>query len=79
MPNKAVSGYTQVPVTAPDLRDLRFSALDEAASQFQASVSYRVRDTLGAIRAVRTLSQVVGAYPVSGAAILSAVNTAEGT
>lgn len=77
MPSKSVAGWTQVPVVAADLMEIRYTRLDSSTNQIL--VTYEVKDSLGAVRQIATLSQQVGTYPVSAAAILSSINTAQGT
>lgn len=81
MPNKTVPGYTQVPVAAADILRVTHDRLSADGSVTQVTVTYQVRDNVGAgaVRAVREHSLQAGAYPVSGASVLSAVNTLEGT
>jgi hypothetical protein len=78
MPNKAVS-YTQVPVVAADIREIRYARL--SATLMQLSATYEVKDSLGAVRNLDAYSQQVAlaSYPVAMATILSAINTAQGT
>jgi hypothetical protein len=78
MPSKSVAGWTQVPVTAAELQEIRYARLN-AGSANQLMVTYEIKDSLGAVRQIATLSQQVGTYPVSAAAILSSINTAQGT
>jgi len=79
MPNKAVAGWTQVPVTAAELMEIRYTRLDGGGSVNQLTVTYEIKDSLGAVRQIATLSQQVGTYPISAAAILSSINTVQGT
>lgn len=81
MANKTVPGYTQVPVAAGDILRVVHVRLNASGSITQITVEYQVRDDVGggAVRGLRTLSFQGGAYPASGASILSACNTAEGT
>ena len=76
MPTKAVS-WTQQPVVLGDLIYLHFDR--GAAGAFTATAQYEVRDEGGAIRFVKSLTAAVGAWPANLNAILSAINTAEGT
>ena len=75
MPTKSVS-WTQQPILATDLQSIHY---DRTASGYSATVVYEVRDQLGAIRFVKSLSQAVASYPSTLTAILAAINTAEGT
>jgi hypothetical protein len=78
MPNKAVT-YTQIPVAATDVREVRYVRV--SSTQMAISAVYEIKDTLGAIRSVDTHTQQIAlaSYPVAMAAILSAINTAQGT
>jgi hypothetical protein len=79
MPNKAVSGWTQVPVTAAMLQSIRYDRLNPTGTQNNLTVTYEIQDSLGAVRQIATLSQQVASYPISVANILSSINTAQGT
>lgn len=79
MANKAVPGWTQVPVTADMLQKITYDRLNATGTQNNLTVDYEIRDTLGAVRQIATLSQQVGSYPISIAAILSSINTVQGT
>jgi len=79
MANKAVPGWTQVPVTAAEITSIRYDRLNSTGTQNQVTVVYDIKDSLGAIRQQGTLSQQVGSYPVTIAAILASINTAQGT
>lgn len=79
MPNKSVPGYTQVPVAAGDILGVKHDRLNEAGTVTQVTIDYQVRDSLGAVRDVNSVSFQAGAYPVSGASIIAACNAAEGT
>lgn len=79
MPNKAISGYTQVPVAAADILQVTHTRLNAAGTTTDVSVTYQVRDTLNAVRFTATLTFQGGAYPTTGAAILAACNAAQGT
>lgn len=79
MPNKTVSGYTQVPVVAANLQSIHYDRLNAAGSANNLTVSYEVKDDTGAVRAVRTLTQQVASYPITAAAVVAAINTQEGT
>ncbi len=78
MPNKAVS-YTQVPVVAADLREIRYAR--QANGTLQLTATYEVKDSIGALRSVDLHSQniALASYPVAVATILAAINTAQGT
>jgi hypothetical protein len=58
--------------------EIRYTRLN-AGSANQLMVTYEVKDSTGAVRQLATLSQQVGTYPVSVAAILVSINTAQGT
>jgi len=77
--NKSVAGWTQVPVTAPDLLAIHYERLNAAGSANNLTVTYEIKDSAGAVRQVATLTQQVASYPISVAAILSSINTAQGT
>lgn len=79
MANKAIPGWTQVPVVVTDLASIHYDRLNLAATSNQITVVYEVRDTLGAVRQTATLSQQVTSYPISLAVILSTINAAQGT
>lgn len=79
MPNRAVPGWTQVPVAAKDIQSIHYDRWNAAGTQNQLTVTYEVLDSTGAVRAVHTLSQAVASYPISIANILSSINTERGT
>lgn len=79
MANKAVPGYTQVPVAAKDIVEVRHTRLNAAGTVTDVAVTYNVRDDLDVVRATRTLSFQGATYPTTGAAIIAACNAAEGT
>lgn len=79
MANKAIAGWTQVPVTAPMIQLVHYDRLNGGGTQNNLTVSYEIQDSTGAVRQLATLSQQVGAYPVSMAAILASINAAQGT
>lgn len=79
MANKSVPGWTQVPVTANEIASIHYDRLNAGGTQNQLTVVYDIKDSLGAVRQQGTLSQQVGSYPVSVAAILTSINTAQGT
>lgn len=79
MPNKAVAAWTQVPVVAANLLSIHYDRLNAAGTANNLTAAYEVMDTVGTVRAVRTLTQQVASYPITAAAILSSINTAEGT
>lgn len=79
MPNKAVAGWTQVPATAADLISIHYDRLNAGATANQITVTYEIRDSLGAVRGTATLSQQVASYPIAAAAILSSINATQGT
>ncbi len=79
MPNITIPGYTQVVVVAADITSLHFDRLNDLGTSLNLTVTFQVKDSLGAVRGVKTIQQQVGAYPVALAAILAACNTANGT
>lgn len=79
MANKAVAGWTQVPVTAAMITSIHYDRLNLAGTANQLTVSYEIQDSLGAIRQTATLSQQVTSYPIAIATILASINTAQGT
>lgn len=79
MANKAVAGWTQVPVTASMLQSIHYDRLNGGGTQNNLTVSYEIQDSTGVVRQLATLSQQVGAYPISVAAILASINAAQGT
>jgi hypothetical protein len=79
MPNKSVPGYTQVPVVAADILRVVHDRLNAAGTITQVTVDYQVRDDASAVRDINSISFQSGAYPASGASIIAACNTAEGT
>lgn len=79
MPNKAIAGWTQVPVTAGDILSIHYDRLSAGGASNQLTAIYEVKDSGGTVRAVKTLSQQVGSYPISVAVILASINAAEGT
>ena len=79
MPNKAVAGWTQVPIVAADILEVTHRRLNDAGTITDVLVTYQVKDSLGAVRFTTSLSFQGGSYPVSGATILSSCNTAQGT
>jgi hypothetical protein len=79
MPNKTVSGWTQVPVLASDILQVTHRRLNAAGTTTDVIVTYQVRDSIGAVRFNANLTFQGGAYPVSGASILAACNAAQGT
>lgn len=78
MPNKSVS-YTQIPVVAADLREIRYAR--QANGTLLLTAAYEVKDSLNVVRSVDTHSQgiALASYPVTIASILSAINAAQGT
>lgn len=79
MPNRSVPGWTQVPVVAADMVRITYDRLNAAGTSCQLTVAYEIKDNLGALRQSLLHTQQVGAYPVTLAAILAAINTAQGT
>ena len=79
MPNKAVPGFTQVPVVAANLRSLFYERLNDTGTQCNLSVVYEVKDDAGVVRAIREDRRQVGAYPVAVNTIVSTINSVEGT
>lgn len=79
MPNKAVSAWTQVPVTAAMLLSIHYDRLNATGTQNNLTVTYEVQDSTGAVRQIATLTQQVASYPISVANILSSVNATQGT
>jgi len=79
LPNKTISGWTQVPVVAANLQVLHYERLNPTGSACNLTVTYEVKDDTGAVRLVKSYSQQVGAYPVAVATIVSSINTVEGT
>lgn len=79
MANKSIAGWTQVPVTASEIVSIHYDRLNGGGTQNNLTVTYEIKDSLGAVRQIATLTQQVGTYPISAAAILSSINTAQGT
>lgn len=79
MPNKAVPGWTQVPVAAGDLLEINYSRTASGSAACSVTAKYEIKDTLGAVRAIATYSAQAVTYPISLATILSTLNTAQGT
>lgn len=79
MPNKSISGWTQVPIVAANLISIHYDRLNSTGSQCNLIVVYEVKDDTGAVRLQKTYSQQVGAYPIAVATIVSSLNTVEGT
>lgn len=77
MPNKTNPSWTEVPFAAQDAAEVHY--IRTGVGVFTLSVVYEVKDSLGAIRGFGTLSQANVAYPVSAAAVVSAINAAKGT
>jgi hypothetical protein len=77
MPTKPVS-WTQQPVVLADIIYLHFDR-GASAGSFVAEARYEVRDETSAVRFVKSISQPVAAWPANLSAILTAINTAEGT
>ena len=77
MPNKTVASWTEVPLVAADILTAHYERT--GAGVYALAVTYEVKDSLGATRSIGSLSQVGVAYPVSAAAMVSAINTAKGT
>lgn len=76
MPNKAIPGFTQVPIVAADILSVHH---DRAAVAINVLIVYQVKDDQGTVRGQRRLLTTTANYPLSGAAALAACNTAEGT
>jgi hypothetical protein len=79
MPNKNVPGYTQVPVVAADILRVTHDRLNAAGTVTQVTVDYQVRDDGDVVRDQNSVSFQAGSYPTSGASIIAACNSAEGT
>jgi hypothetical protein len=79
MPNKTVASWTQVPVTAAELVSIHYDRLNAAGTSNNLTVTYEIKDNAGTVRQTATLMQQVASYPISVAAILSSINTAQGT
>lgn len=79
MPNKVVAAWTQVPIVAANLLSIHYDRLNVGGTSNNMTVVYEVKDDTGAVRAVRSLTQQVASYPITAAAIVAAINTAEGT
>jgi hypothetical protein len=79
MPSKLVAGYTQVPVVAADILRVTHDRLNDAGTVTQVTVDYQVRDDASVVRDVNSVSFQAGSYPTSGASIIAACNSAEGT
>ena len=79
MPNKAVAGWTQVPVTASELMSIHYERLNSGGTANNLTVTYEIKDSLGSVRQIATLTQQVASYPVAASAILTSINTAQGT
>lgn len=79
MPNKAVSGFTQVPVAAKDIVRVTHDRLNAAGTQTNVTVDYQFRDDADVVRGAARITFQSGAYPATGASILAAANAAQGT
>ena len=80
MPNKTVLGYTQVPVAAKDILSVTHDRANDAGTATTVTVRYQVRDDSDVVRnGNRVINFTGGAYPVTGATILSNCNANEGT
>ena len=79
MPNKAIAGWTQVPIIAKDILKESHERANDAGTATQVTVHYQIRDTLDVVRGHGTTSFQSGSYPTSGAVLLAACNTEEGT
>lgn len=79
MPNKAVAGWTQVPVTGSDILRESHDRLNPAGTVTDVTVQYQVRDSLGAVRFTASVTFQSGAYPTAAATLIAACNTAQGT
>lgn len=79
MPNKAVAGWTQIPVTAGDILAIHYDRLAVGGSANQLTAVYEIKDSVGTVRQTASLSQQVGSYPVAIGTILASINSAQGT
>lgn len=79
MANKAVAGWTQVPVLGSDILQETHTRLNAAGTVTDVTVQYQVRDSLGAVRFTASATFQSGAYPTSAATLIAACNTAQGT
>lgn len=77
MPNKTNPAWTEVPLAAGDVLSAHYERTGPGV--FSLVVTYEVKDSLGAVRSVGSLSQVGVAYPVAAVAVVAAINTAKGT
>jgi hypothetical protein len=76
--NKAIPGWTQVPVTADDILSAQHDRI-VGTTTLNVLIVYQIKDTLGAVRGQRRVTTTVTGYPLSGAAALALCNTQEGT
>jgi hypothetical protein len=79
MANKTVASWTQVPVTVSEIVSIHYDRLNAGGTANNLTVVYEVKDSLGAVRQIASLTQQVASYPITVAAILSSINTAQGT
>lgn len=68
-----------MPVTAAMLISIRYDRLNSGGTQNNLTVVYEIQDSIGTVRQTASLTQQVGTYPISIAAILSSINTVQGT
>ena len=80
MANKVIT-YTQVPILQENVREIHLVALNPAATVFQLTAVYEIKDALGASHGMGTFSQQVSTAPDPAqlAMILAAANAAQGT
>jgi len=78
--NKTVT-YTQVPIVQENVREIHLVALNAAATIFQLTAIYEIKDSLGGSHGTGTFSQQVATAPDPAqlTAILAAANAAQGT
>jgi hypothetical protein len=81
MPDKIVPGYIEVPIAQADLRVIRLEALNAAATVFNVTVDYIIRDSLGVERGRAQLTKQIPTAPdpVFINLLLAAVNQVKGT
>lgn len=81
MANKDVPGYTQVPIIQQDVRTITLVALNDAATVFQLTVDYNIKDSVGELRGTGHFSVQVATQPDATLInqILTAANAAQGT
>ena len=79
MPNKTVASWTQVPVSVSEIVSIHYDRLNAGGTANNLTVIYEIKDSLGAVRQIASLTQQVASYPIAIATILASINTAQGT